>query len=567
MGAVALIIQSLAALYPRPVDPSDELADSLSFINASHNPAAIVRAGFGAGIIGTIALLPLLLTPLPVTVVIVLIVIFALGLVHGVHSLPHLLAALRKTEALGETPNLIGRAVLRMQIQPSLEGAVRFAAVTGHGPLAANLAAHVDRSMGTPRTGLLSFADEWSEQFPALRRSAHLLATAQDAPTGERVRTLDRSLTAILDGTRNQMASFTSAIRGPTTGLFAFGIMLPLALISLVPVIPVAGISVSIWVIVVIYNLLLPAGLIAASIWLLLRRPVAFPPPKIDRTHPNVPDTLFRRVGWGVLAGIGAMIVTVLLGPAALAPIIGIGIGTGVALLSIYTPIMTVRNHVRDVEEHLTDALYLVGRQVAEGESVESAIELAADRVPAETGDVFDHAATLQRQLHLGVEDAFFGEYGALSDIPSPRARGTAALLAIASEEGQPAGRAIVSMADHLEELEEVEAETKRQLATVTDTLDNTTAYFGPLIAGATIGLAGMIATDTVDMVEGATLPTDTLSLVVGLYVIMLCFILTPLSIALRYGLDRALFGYHIGRTLVSSMLLYAITVFIVGQI
>jgi len=230
-------------------------------------------------------------------------------------------------------------------------------------------------------------------------------------------------------------------------------------------------------------------------------------------------------------------------------------------------PIIAVRNHVRAVETHLTDALYLVGRQVAEGESVESAIELAADRVPAETGDVFDHAASLQRRLHLGVEAAFLGEYGALRDVPSPRARGTAALLAIAADEGQPAGRAIVSMADHLEELEDVEAETNRQLATVTDTLDNTTAYFGPLVAGATVGLAGMIATDTVGMVDGTTLSTDALGIVVGIYIILLCFILTPLSIALRYGLDRALFGYHIGRALTSAMLLYGLTVFIVGMI
>lgn len=561
------IVHSLAALYPRAVDSSEELAESLAFIESPYEPATVMRAGYGAGILSVVALLPLLLTPLPVTGVGILIVCFSLGVVYGVQSTPHLLAAFRRTEALGEAPNLIGRAVLRMQIQPSLEGAVRFAAATGFGPLAANLSGHIDRSMGTPYTGLLSFADEWSGQFPAVRRSAHLLATAQDAPTGERARTLDRALTAILDGTRNQMAAFTSAIRGPTTGLFAFGIMLPLALISLVPVIPVAGVSVSIWSIVVVYNLILPAGLIAASLWLLVRRPVAFPPPQIDHSHPDVPNTMGTRLLVGVAVAVGSGLLTLFFGPAALTPIIAVGMGIGVALLAIYMPIIAVRNHVRAVETHLTDALYLVGRQVAEGESVESAIELAADRVPAETGDVFDHAASLQRRLHLGVEAAFLGEYGALRDVPSPRARGTAALLAIAADEGQPAGRAIVSMADHLEELEDVEAETNRQLATVTDTLDNTTAYFGPLVAGATVGLAGMIATDTVGMVDGTTLSTDALGIVVGIYIILLCFILTPLSIALRYGLDRALFGYHIGRALTSAMLLYGLTVFIVGMI
>jgi len=76
------------------------------------------------------------------------------------------------------------------------------------------------------------------------------------------------------------MADFTSAIRAPATGLFAFGIMLPLALVSLVPTVPMVGYSANIWLFVLLYNIVLPGTLIAASLWLLVRRPVAFPPPR-----------------------------------------------------------------------------------------------------------------------------------------------------------------------------------------------------------------------------------------------------------------------------------------------
>ncbi|MFP8952953.1 type II secretion system F family protein [Natrialbaceae archaeon A-arb3/5] len=565
MALVTGLIRVLGSAYPWSVDPSDELEESLSFVGATVEPETVIRAGYGAGIVTVVCLLPLFLTPLPGVAVVSLLALLSLSVVHGVHSFPHLAAAFERTEALGDTPNLIGRAVLRMQIQPSLESAVRFAAETGRGPLSANLAAHIDRSMGTPRTGVLTFADEWAEQFPALRRSAHLLATAQDAPEAERSRTLDRSLSAILDGTRNQMAAFTSAIRGPTTALFAFGVMLPLALVALVPAVPMAGVSVNIWMFVVLYNLVLPAVLVAVSLRLLVRRPVAFPPPTIGRDHPDVPDRLWRRGLVGVGVGIVTYPLVSAFGPAALAPVVAVGLGGGCGLLAVYQPILAVRHHVRDVEEHLTDALYLVGRQVAEGESVESAIELAADRVPGETGTVFTNAAGLQRRLAVSVEEAFLGEYGALRNVPSPRARGTAALLAIAANEGQPAGRAIVAMADHLEELEDVEAETKRELATITDTLDSTAAYFGPLVAGATVGLAGMMSGDLLDVADASALPIDELGIVIGVYVATLCLILTPLSIALRHGMDRALFGYHIGRTLLTSMVLYVGTISLVG--
>ncbi|MFC4541100.1 type II secretion system F family protein [Halosolutus amylolyticus] len=561
------LIRNLAALYPDDVEGSDDLVDSLSFVDSPHDDETIVRAGYGAGIVGALVPLPLLLTPAPLSFVLFFVLVTPVAAIQAIHSLPHLQAAFRRTEALGDTPNLIGRAVLRMQVQPALESAVRFAAETGDGPLSDSLDAHIDRAMGTSDAGLLSFAEEWAEWFPALRRSAHLLATAQDAPEAERVRTLDRSLSAVLTGTRNQMADFTASIRAPTTGLFAFGIMIPLALIALVPAVPVVGFSVNIWIFVFLYNVVLPGSLVVASLWILVRRPVAFPPPKVSHDHPDVPDRLWLRGLWGIVAGGSGYAVVTMVGPTHLAPIVGLGLGLGAGLLAIFGPILEVRHYVRDVEEHLTDALYIVGRQVAEGESVESAIELAAERVPAETGEVFAHAAGVQRRLHTGVEEAFLGEYGALRDVPSPRSRGTAALLAIASNEGKPAGRAIVSMADHLEELEEVEGKTKRSLEQVTSTLDNTAAYFGPLVAGATVGMAAMISTE--DMmgaadIDAAAFPAESLGIVVGVYLVLLCFILVPLSLALRYGMDRALFGYHIGRALVSSMVLYALTVSII---
>ncbi len=567
MTLLTTVIQNLAGLYPYDVDGSEDLVDSLSFVDSPHDDETIIRAGYGAGIVGALLPLPLLVTPAPIPFVLFFVLVVPVAAIQTVHSLPHLQAAFRRTEALGDTPNLIGRAVLRMQVQPALESAVRFAAETGQGPLSASLNGHIDRSLGTSDTGLLSFAEEWAEWFPALRRSAHLLATAQDAPEGERARTLDRSLSAVLNGTRSQMAEFTAAIQAPTTGLFAFGIMIPLALVALVPAVPMVGFSVNIWIFVMLYNVVLPAGLIGASIWLLTRRPVAFPPPKVSYDHPDVPDRLWLRGLWGIVAGVGGYAATSMYGPPHLAPVVGIGLGLGAGLLAVFAPILAVRNHVRNVEEHLTDALYIVGRQVAEGESVESAIELAAHRVPAETGDVFDHAAGVQRRLHTGVEEAFLGEFGALRDVPSPRAHGTAALLAIASDEGKPAGRAIVSMADHLEELEEVEAKTKRSLQQVTGTLDNTAAYFGPLVAGATVGMAAMMSSEDIvgtgDM-DVAAFPAETLGIVVGVYLILLCFILVPLSLALRYGIDRALFGYHVGRALLASMTLYAISVSVI---
>ncbi|QSG07985.1 secretion system protein [Halapricum desulfuricans] len=565
------VLDTLALLAPVEADPSDELTQAVAFIEAPYDPETVVRAGYGAGIVGVafgVGLSVFLPVPPPVAVLVTLAL--ALGSVHAVHELPGLLAAFKRTRALGDAPNLIGRAVLRMEIRPATETAVAFAAETGQGPLSESLQSSIDRAMGTPRTGLIEFAEHWADDFPALRRSAHLLSTAENAPDGERTRTLDRSLEAILHGTREQMADFTDAIRGPTTGLYAFGVMIPMAMIALVPAAAMAGVPVSIWVFVVLYDIALPAVLIGAGVWLLVRRPVAFPPPRVDRDHPDVPDRLWLPLVVGLVTGAIGYAVPSLgaFGVGYLSPVAALGTGVGGFLLSYFDPITDVREHVRDVEEHLTDALYLVGRQVSEGEAVEAAIRQAGDRVPAETGEVFAQAAGIQKRLHLTVREAFFGEYGALRGVPSARAHGTASLLSIAADEGQPAGRAVVSMADHLEELQDVESEAKRQLSTVTGTLDTTAAYFGPLIAGTVLALADVInSTDSVGEFGAEPLSTEPLGLVVGVYVLVMSAVLTTLSVGLRHGLDRPLVGYRVGQSLLTAMPLYVGSVVLVGQL
>jgi len=563
----SIFVRWFSALYPWEVETSDELAESLSFINADYEPQDVVRAGLGAGIVTFLLSSVMLFTTLPLFGSVGLMIIFSLAVVHFVHTTPNVLAAFGRTEALGQSPNLIGRIVLRMQIQPATETAVQFAAETGNGRLSENLSYHIDRAMGTHRTGLTGFADEWGDEFPAVRRSAHLLVTAQDAPDAQRSQTLDRALTAMLDGTRDQMSRFTESIRAPSMMLYAFGVMVPLALVGLVPAASLADITITVDAFVILYIFVLPAALTSVSVWILIRRPVAFPPPDISWDHPDVPDRKWPPFVVGLAAGGVGYAGTVALGVGFLAPISAVGIGLGMSLYLLYRPIEAVRRHTRAVEEHLVDALYIIGRQVTENEAVESAITLTGKRVPGETGEVFKRAAEVQHQLHITVEDAFLGEYGALNNIPSPRAHGTASLLSIAADEGQPAGHAIVEMANHLDDLKDVERQTRRELSQVTGTLQNTATVFAPLVAGATIGLAEIMSSEGVALIDMGDLPTEALGLIIGVYILILSILLTALSIGLQHGLDRSLVGYRVGKTLLVSVPIYVISVFSIGLI
>jgi hypothetical protein len=368
------------------------------------------------------------------------------------------------------------------------------------------------------------------------------------------------------------LTAFAGEIRGPATGLYAFGVLLPLALLGVVPAARVAGVGVGLVHLVAVYDVLLPVGLVGVAGWLLSRRPVAFPPPAVGRDHLDVPDDARRALLAGVASAVaGSVVAGVFVGDWA-APLAAVGLGVGVGCHLAFRPVRAVRDHARAVESGLDDALYLVGRRVLEGEAVETALEQAGEELTGETGAVLADAARRGRTLDLGVRDAFLGEHGALADVPSPRTRGTAALLALAATEGRPAGDAVVALADHLSDLARIEAEARRQLRQVTETLASTASVFGPLVAGVTVALAdGMRAAGETnagsglgpDAAAGAStaLATADLGLAVGAYTLLLAAVLTALAVGLEHGLDRAVVGYRVGAALCSATATFLLAV------
>ena len=560
-------IATLARLYPWPVEPSDDLREHLRFVGWKLPPARLVRAGYGAGIlVGAACGLALLFVPaslrFPGTVAALLL---ALGAIHGVHATPGLLATARRTSALGAAPDLVARAVLSMRLSPTPERAAEFTARSGEGVLADDLARHVRQSRNTARSGLLTFGDAWADRFPSLRRSLALVTAAGSTSSRDRGRLLDRALAAVLEGTRERMQEFAARIRTPATALYAFGILLPIALVALLPAAGVADVPITPLSVVFVYNAFLPATLLVASAWLLARRPVAFPPPDVTAGHPDVTDRTTSALLLGVAAGVAGVLVTARAFPLWAPPIAAAGLGAGVFCWLRYRPVVGVYGRIRRVEEGLPDALALVGRRVANGRAVETALARAADELDDETGAALERGVTRQRQLQVGVREAFLGRHGALAAVPSRRLRGSMALVALAGEEGRPAGDALLAMSDHLEDLQRIEAEARHSMDHVCRTLASTGTVFGPLVAGATVGLADSMSGS--ELLPGGGQSLTWLGAPVGLYVLFLAVLLAALSTGLTRGIDRSLVGYRAGRALVAATVTFLGSYLVVGGV
>ncbi|GAA0653057.1 type II secretion system protein [Salarchaeum japonicum] len=471
----------------------------------------------------------------------------------GILALPALAADARRSRALGDGPDLVCRAVLAGALEPTPEHTAAFAA-DAPGALAARLAGHVRYALGAPTTAWTRFRRAWRDHDPELARAVALVEAATNAPDAERARLLDRALAVSLDAVAARVTDYASTLSTLVTGVYAAGVVLPLALVGLLPVAPVSGLSVPLVGLAVVYDLVLPLALAAAIAVVLARRPAAFPAVPIPRDHPALAGRARPALVWAAAAAACALAVFAVLAPWALpfAPVAGLGAG----LVRWTRPVLGVREDVAALERGLPDALVVVGQHVRRGRPPEGALAAAAAELDGTVSTVFADASRLQRTLTVDTRTAFLGRYGALRDLPSARARSTVAVLGDAAAAGPPGGRVLVSLADHLDRLVRVERDTAADLAAVTNALDTTGRWVAPCVAGVTVALARTLR----PLGDGA-LPysPDALALVVGGYVAALAVLLPAFASVVRHGADRARAVHAAGSALAVAAVVYPV--------
>lgn len=543
------------------IDPEDVIAVSAVIGVATGFTVALLLTAFGS----RDGLLSLVTVTGPISAV------AGVSVALAVRRVPVLAAGVVRTRAVADATAVVGTVALSLRLVPVPERAVRFAASAGDGPLHRSLRRHTERAAvtGDPDAGMTSFAEEWHAWFPALNRSVSLIGAAVRADAGEdRTRLLDRAVTVVEEDLRDRSASFAGELRGPVTGLYAFGVLLPLALVGTLPAAVAAGVPVPPPAFALLYAVVLPLALVVAAGKLLLRRPVAFPAPRIGRDHPAVTDRRAEALLGGVAVGGAGWLIAPLVTGAWASPVAASGLGIGTALVVVLHPIRAVRRTVDERERSLSDALALLGRRVAVGESVELALPRVAETLSGPTGAALSTAVRRRRALGVTVERALAGEGGPFGPRRAGGSRTTGAVSAVvaAVSEGRPAGDALVAHAERLDLLAEAERAARRELATVTSTLRDTAALFGPLVGGATVALAGRLeglgglgsAVGAGGGLPGAAGGTATLSAafvgpVVGAYALALAAILTALATGLERGLDATLVGYRVGIALIAA--------------
>lgn len=504
-------------------------------------------------------------------------------------------AAYMRVHSLGDVPEVVSYVVMSMKLNPNMERAMAFTVKNSRRQLARDVRKLLwdlqIRAYDSLDEALAAFADRcgiYGEHF----KRAMFLVKSSTCERDEAMRTiaLNRALDVVLNGTKMLMAGFMATLHAPTLILYSILVMVPLALVAMLPAAAVVGLRVNAVQLFLLYDLLFPLVTLLYAQSILMRRPAAFAPPDVPGSRQ--PGQGLSRWAWAaisVLAGASICALGQYLPPDA-APFrqshfIVWGMAAAISIYCYCTslPCKKARDEIRAMEAEFADSLFVLGRRMSEGRPPEEGFAYTARMVSGTAiGKAYARAAYNIRCLRSTLHDAVLDPgFGAFAEVYSSRIRATISMLIETSAmSGEIAGSSIIRIADHLKELQAVEDEIRKMLYTMTSMLKMTCIVFAPFIAGVTLALSGAVAGIASRMAADMQgLPADALpyfafvprftapavstadfTLIVGVYVILLVIILLRFVDGIEHGDDVQEFMYSVGRTLPVAVAVFSIS-------
>ena len=576
---------------------SQEFIDSLTFTGMNLEPYEILLFSYGSAAIAFIFALMIDFIILffyhfsisqsyfAIVLIILIPIIFPLMALQFISEYPKYKAKQMKIHSLGDIPEVLSYIVMYLKLNPNLENAFRFAAKESETSLGKDLRKllwdleiRIHKSIDDAIT---YFANLWGKWSDYLKRALHLIRSSIHEKSGERNATLDRSIDVVLEGTKSMMIDFSNKLHQPTLVIYSIGVMIPLALVAMFPALSLIKMKFRIGIIEVFifYDILLPIILFIYIRKILMARPATFSMTPIPSDHPKLRGVNKKR---NVVVALLTAFIVVIAGlifskffsspffPSSLIALWGFSALVATYSISTYTPYKKIRDDIKKMENEFGDALYVLGKRIMEGKPAEEAFIYASHALEgSKIGEVFEKTSFNLLSMRMNTKEALFDEnFGSLKHVYSSRIKAIMRLLAEGVKKSYvAAGVAIIKIADHLKQLQNVEKSIKNALATLTSTLRTTANIFAPIIAGVTLGITQLISTTLLKMPAEETFASanfvnikpNYFVLVIGVYIMELIFLLNRLANGIDEGDDKIEYMYQIGKSLPSSIILFTV--------
>ncbi len=435
---------------------------------------------------------------------------------------------------MNECPTVVGMLTTALESGGSLDSAVREVAAEGP-PLSAGMFTRAVRTTDTK--GASSLGAALTAEVSALPASASgyrhsvLLCIAASESSGqeERLRLLREASDIALDSVRTMGEAYSASLTVPCMTVFGLGIMVPMILMSIVPLLGMGGLfgttSVDGDMVVLLTVVAIPAVILVLSMAIRGRNPFAsepIGPPGFAKALPllvAVPLALFQ-----FQQGSGPEDVVLL----------------SVAPAAAMTAILLAGDRIAErarasCESGLRDSVFEMGNRMLSGETFETActgVLLSRD----ECGET---AERLERELLLCRGDIGAAVDSSVSPVSPEVSRALRDIQRCSEEDVDNAGRLAIALGRQFHNGDSVRRSLELRLKSMTDMMVGTAVVFAPMVLGMSVSMLGPLSE-----VAGYQSSMDT-GAVLSAYIVELCILISVLTTSLG---DRGGFGTGLWR-------------------
>jgi hypothetical protein len=330
---------------------------------------------------------------------------------------------------------------------------------------------------------------------------------AEESEGDGRERLLDRANSIALEGLKEVCERYIGSLSFPVMLVFAFGVLTPVMLFSLIPLLGMenglVGGELNLGMLAFVLLLLVPAFTLGYIRSMMDRNPLRSPRKEwkmpVDRWAlllSSIPAALLS------YAVIGSLLVSALA-------------GLGVLLSMLIVLGAPERKGEQDTERSFVDALYRLGNAMLGGQDLERAFEEVARTEHGafrEWGLRMVHATRTDR---ISIADAVKANTEIAIRYPLIH-QNYLAVMACAEEDHLGAGKLAVNLAQSQGDVARAQAKVRENLRPVVDMMSTTSTLFAPAIIGLTGGIMGLIGGGTAALTALASIYVVELAFIVN---------------------------------------------------
>lgn len=450
----------------------------------------------------------LLTMPYPFTIMAIGTAVLPLVITSFILSGPSRGHAAEQRAFLVDSPAVIGAMGMSMGRSPSLERAVEMGSRSGEGALQKAIAAVAWNALTGEtdlRRGLSAWTSGLDKMNDGLRRALHLVMAAEESEGEGRERLLDRANAIALDGLRDACERYIGSLSFPVMLVFAFGVLAPVMLFSLIPLLGMdgglVGGELDLGMLALVLLLVVPAFTLGYIRSMIDRNPLRGPKKGWALPRDRRMFVLsFIPIGSLIFLATGSLMMSALS-------------GLGVLLSSLIVLGAPERKGERDAERSFADALYRLGNAMLGGQDLERAFEEVSRTEHGPFRDWGFRMVHATRTDRVTLAEAVKAERELASRYPALH-QNYLAVVTCAEEDHLGAGKLAVNLAQSQDDLMKAQAKVRENLRPVVDMMSTTSTLFAPAIIGLTGGIMGLIG-------DG----TAALTALASIYVVELAFI------------------------------------------